>query len=246
MTDLAVTDNGILLPAAVDQVQAAMRAYLDTTRAVLDGSDWQGPPDAAGSFVKKSGWQKIAKAYRLSTELVQEWADRDDDGQLVRAGAVMMAIAPNGQYRQATGYCDIQELRFATQSGRHKLENDLRNTAATRAENRAISNLCGFGAVSAEEADTGDERGAADVIGSAGGPLPPWARPGDVPHAADLLSQILAAAQVDNPEVVVNAIGNKLFGECNESIPRCVVDTFALIVAHIPEPIPDAEVEVQP
>jgi hypothetical protein len=244
MTDLLpAATNGILLPADIDQVQAAMAAYLETTKAVLEPSDWQGPPDQPGSFIKKSGWQKIAKAYRLSTEVVEQTADRDDDGQLLRAGAVMRAIAPNGQWREATGYCDITEPRFATQGGRHKLENDLRNTAATRAENRAISNLCGLGAVSAEEAEGGQPATVGHPPGSGGG-LPAWAGPGDVPHAADLLSQILAAANVDQPEVVVNAVGNQLFGQCNESIPRIVVDTLALIAAHIPEPIP--EVEVQP
>jgi hypothetical protein len=211
-------DVDILLPADVGLVKQAMTAYLETTRAVLDDNDWQGRPNVKGSFITKSGWQKIAKAYRLSTELVDQQVERDDEGQVLRAAVVMRAIAPNGQYREATGYCSITEARFATQGGRAKLENDLRNTAATRAENRAISNLCGLGAVSAEEASADDRGSNAPTIG-----IPPWAQPvDDVTSTASVLVDILNYADVPQAGDRVSAIGQTIFDNCDNTLPRCV------------------------
>jgi len=144
-------DRGVLMPVAPDEAKAAMAAYQETTRAILDASDWQGRPGQRGSFVKKSGWRKIAKAYRLSCQLVSIRVERDDEGNPTRAEAVVRASAPNGQAQDADGYCSSDEPRFADVRGRLKIENDLRATATTRAKNRAISDLVGFGEVSAEE-----------------------------------------------------------------------------------------------
>lgn len=144
-------DRGVLMPVAPDEAKAAMAAYQETTRAILDASDWQGTPGARGSFVKKSGWRKIAKAYRLSCQLVSIRVERDEEGNPARAEAIVRASAPNGQAQDADGYCSADEPRFADVKGRLKIENDLRATATTRAKNRAISDLVGFGEVSAEE-----------------------------------------------------------------------------------------------
>lgn len=225
----------ILLPASAAHVQQAMNAYIETTRAVLDASDWQGPAQRQGSFIKKSGWQKIAKAYRLSTSVVSTEVDRDEDGRVVRAGVVMRAIAPNGQYREATGYCAVDEPRFARESGRQKLENDLRNTAATRAENRAISNLTGVGSVSAEETD-----------GQPTHDLPGWVAPvDDVADVAHVLDAILTAAGADPARIsaAVSTIGNGIFDECAGTVPTCVAHALELVAEAIPDPIPDVEVQ---
>jgi len=58
---------------------------------------------------------------------------------------VYRAIAPNGQYMDGDGACDTWEKGYP--DGYH----DTRATAHTRAKNRAISDLVGFGEVSAEE-----------------------------------------------------------------------------------------------
>lgn len=146
-----VEEHGVLMPVAPDEAKAAMSAYQETTRAILDKTDWQGNPGQRGSFVKKSGWRKIAKAYRLSCQLVNIRVERDEDGSPTRAEAIVRASAPNGQSQDADGYCSADEPRFNDAKGRLKLENDLRATATTRAKNRAISDLVGFGEVSAEE-----------------------------------------------------------------------------------------------
>jgi hypothetical protein len=58
------------------------------------------------------------------------------------------------------GYCTIDEFT-GKRAKNPKLENDLRGTAATRAKNRAISDLVGMGEVSAEEISPGGGRDAA-------------------------------------------------------------------------------------
>jgi hypothetical protein len=143
--------GGVMMPFDAEEVQEAMTAYQRTVRATLSPSDWQGSPGARGSFVKKSGWRKIAKAFGLSVTRVEDGVERDEEGMPVRAWAVYRAAHPNGQTQDGDGYCSVDESRFARGGGRQKLENDLRATATTRAKNRAISDLVGMGEVSAEE-----------------------------------------------------------------------------------------------
>jgi hypothetical protein len=146
-----VAPAGVMMPFDADEVKDAMSAYQETVRATLAPSDWQGQPGARGSFVKKSGWRKIAKAFGLSVTRVDDGVERDEEGAPVRAWAVYRAAHPNGQSQDGDGYCSVDEGRFARSGGRQKLENDLRATATTRAKNRAISDLVGMGEVSAEE-----------------------------------------------------------------------------------------------
>jgi hypothetical protein len=148
-----VRRHEVLRPLDVTEQVQAMRAYQEGLRALLDPSDWQ----SAGRerFVKKSGWRKIAAWFDLTIEQVREGVDRDETGAPIRAFTVARAIAPSGRHADGDGYCSVEEDRFAEARGRKKLENDLRSTATTRAVNRAVSNLVGMGAVSAEEIDAG-------------------------------------------------------------------------------------------
>jgi hypothetical protein len=140
-----------LLPMEPDQARAAMAKYQELTNAMLRSEDWQQIP--GGRFVKRSGFQKIASGYGVSTEIISEHVDRADDGSPIRASAVVRATHPSGRFADGSGRCAVTESRFATAKGRGKAEHDIAATAVTRATNRAISNLVGFGQVSAEEAD---------------------------------------------------------------------------------------------
>lgn len=146
--------NEVIRPLDADAVVGAMNEHQELLRRILDRSDWQGTPDANGSFVKKSGWRKVALAYNLTLEMVpgSERIERAEDGTPLRATVTWRATAPNGRTMEASGHCADSESRFAKDKGRQKLENDLRATAETRAKNRAISDLIGMGKVSAEEA----------------------------------------------------------------------------------------------
>lgn len=146
--------TGVLMPYDADEVKTAMTAYQQAVAAVLDESDWQNA-GRGEHFIKKSGWRKIAKAFGLSVARVESGVERDAEGNPVRAFAVFRATAPNGQSQDGDGYCSVDESRFQKDSGRKKLENDMRATATTRAKNRAISDLVGMGEVSAEEVELG-------------------------------------------------------------------------------------------
>lgn len=161
VVEAAGTATGVLMPYDADEVKGAMEAYQKAVAAVLDDSDWQ---DAGRNekFIKKSGWRKIAKAFGLSVSRVESGVERDSEGNPVRAFAVYRATAPNGQSQDGDGYCSVDEPRFAKESSRKKLENDMRATATTRAKNRAISDLVGMGEVSAEEVSAGGGPGGDD------------------------------------------------------------------------------------
>lgn len=156
----------VLVPLDVGEQTAAMRTYQEGLRALLDETDWQS--SGRDKFVKKSGWRKIATWFNLSVEPISEHVERGEDGSPLRARVWVRAIAPNGRAMAGDGACSVEESRFAKPGGRGKLENDILGTATTRAKNRAISDLVGMGAVSAEEVDG---------QGAAAAELPEWAAP---------------------------------------------------------------------
>jgi len=98
------------------------------------------------SFRKKSYWRAICTAFNLTVELHDE-SIQVLDGVIV-ALAMYRATAPNGRVAYGDGACTAKEKR----SGQDSLHN-IRSHAHTRAFNRAVSNLVGFGEVSAEEVD---------------------------------------------------------------------------------------------
>jgi hypothetical protein len=132
------------------------------------------------------------------------------------------ATAANGRHADGDGACAINEPRFRTPSGRQKAEHDLPATAVTRATNRSVSNLIGFGSVSAEEvepeeaprpygevATRGEEDGllrALEDLGAGPGPANRIVhRAGYLPRIAALAVMFVAAEVVakraDNGEV---------------------------------------------
>jgi hypothetical protein len=240
-----------LLPMDSGSARQAMNAYQETTRAMLDARDWIGTPGQPESFVKRSGWSKIANAYGLSTELLREDIERSADhaeGEPVRAHAVVRAISKTGRYADGDGACAVNEPRFRNASGRQKLEHDLPATAVTRATNRAISNLVGFGQVSAEEVDADVRAGAAQIVDE----RPTWATFADdaaVLTAANALVAIVQAAGGDPASVT--RVGQLIREQCDGGVPLAVVNAIAGIYAAVgsapapegeqpPPPAPDA------
>lgn len=144
----------VLRPLDIDTVLESFAEYQRLIQRILTPDDWQGKPNAEGSFVKKKGWRKIATAFDLDLKRVSSSVERDEHGNPLRAAACYVAVAPSGRSMDGDGYCAADEPRFQNAKGRQKLENDLQATATTRAKNRAISDLVGMGAVSAEEVDS--------------------------------------------------------------------------------------------
>jgi len=193
----------------------AMEVYQQISHALLNDNDVQVIKTRRGesSFPKRSAFQKLANAYRVSTEIVKRELTHDDEGKLIRCDVIVRATHPDGRYSEGDGACSASEDRFARNSD--KIDHDLPATAVTRAKNRAISDLVAFGAVSAEEAESG---GIAE--GSGGQGFPTWALPmNDIPGVAENLVAILKAAGVALPGDAAAEIGNTVFKQADGSFP---------------------------
>jgi hypothetical protein len=144
----------------------ALIAYRDLQRA-LDQSMPDQILDLGGrQFRKKGYWRALSVAFNLSVDLVEERREvhgQFDDGR-ENFGYVVVcrATAPNG--RTAVGDGSVFAIEKARRDVGNKWaalpaqasEHNVRSHAVTRAYNRAVSNLVGFGEVSAEEADEGE------------------------------------------------------------------------------------------
>ena len=113
-------------------------------------------------FRKKNYWRAIATAFNLTVRLVSEERTEvgDDWGYLV----VFTAMAGNGRSTDGDGSCFASEKK-----GAQGTVHNVRAHAHTRAYNRAVSNLVGFGEVSAEEMMQEKSQGLATPPRSTGG-----------------------------------------------------------------------------
>lgn len=205
----------VLKPLDPDTLLESFTAYQGLLQRLLTPEDWQGNPNAKGSFVKKKGWRKIATAFDLDVLMIRSEVERAEDGTPLRAEVWARAVAPSGRSMDGDGYCSADERRFADAGGRQKLENDLRATATTRAMNRAISGLIGMGDVSAEEVDSAPTAGppfgeaADDVLGDKAVRALSYLL-GEEPDSDtvnDLLLKLKQDADGYYPRIVLRAIG---------------------------------------
>lgn len=120
------------------------------------------------SYVKRSGWRKIQLAFNISTAIVSVERAGEAEGRLV-VRVKARATAPNGRVAEELGVCDYTEFQ------RGRLEGTLHNVeskAATRAINRAISDLVGGGEISAEEVLKGPDEKPAEPGNASPAPVP--------------------------------------------------------------------------
>lgn len=154
----------IASPEALEQQKQLMALYDQAVHALVGPNDVH--EEGGRQFKKKSAWRKIGRYFGISTEIVRiesrwEWDDEDQLKHFV-ARVTVRGTAPWGQTTEAVGVCSTREKRFYTRDGRpndtarRKAEHDCEATAATRATNRAISDLVAAGEVSAEEVEGGD------------------------------------------------------------------------------------------
>jgi len=216
----APMDTGLArMPYSADEARLAMEQYQAISNALIDRErDIQIIKTRKGTseFPKRSALQKLANAYRVSTEIVSEHIDYDDKGEIIRARYRIRATHPDGRYTEGTGSCSRNEDRFAR--GDDKIDHDLPATAETRAKNRAIADLIAFGAVSAEEAEAGEQ--SAGPVGGAVRGLPDWAAPmNDIPGVAHNLTRILKAAGIESTAPIVEQIGDTIFKQADGSFP---------------------------
>lgn len=185
MAIVPVEHGGLTRPVAgIDDVRAAFEQYLELRRTIVVESDITriGKKD----FVNKSGWRKLGTVMGTSSRIVSRDYQRDEHARVTSAEVIVRAIAPNGRFMEGLGACDFHErccprafgvegqtpppvckdgrkTHTHCQSGcdgfNHfsKPQHDIPATASTRALNRAMSDLFGFGEVSAEEVTDRDE-----------------------------------------------------------------------------------------
>jgi hypothetical protein len=138
-----------LTPLDIGETKAAQKLYQDGLKQLLDVSEDVTPIRGRGGKVKnhvnRSGVSKITTWCSLSTTLVSEEIDRDEDGKALRWRVTVRATAPDGRCADGIGAFSLTERSVS------KPEHDGLGTAFTRARNRAVMDLVGMGEVSAEE-----------------------------------------------------------------------------------------------
>lgn len=162
MTDLPATtepakeiDTRLVLPLlSADEMARAIQAYQNLQKS-LDAS----MPDQIMSirgrkFRKKGYWRSIRTAFGLSVACTadERITTAEDWGYRV----TYRATSPGGNFADGDGTCMASEKTYSGDASQ-ATEHNIRSHAHTRAFNRAVSNLVGFGEVSAEEMrQTGD------------------------------------------------------------------------------------------
>ena len=150
-TEALLNQHAVVVERPASMVRAAIGdvtdAIVEYTR-IKDALD-KALPDCIQTiqgkqFRKKNYWRAIGTAFNLTLEIRQEQLDQTDAGwgYLV----TYRATAPNGRFADGDGACYASE-----KNDKQATVHNVRSHAHTRAMNRAISNLVGFGEVSAEE-----------------------------------------------------------------------------------------------
>jgi hypothetical protein len=108
---------------------------------------------ASKPFRKKNYWRAVRTGFNLDVVCIkEEQFERENDwGFLI----TYRATAPNGASADGDGSCTHKEK---SQGNMTPTLHNIRSQAHTRAFNRAVSNLVGFGEVSAEEIESTDEK----------------------------------------------------------------------------------------
>ena len=172
-SEIAVVDDNSTTPTIsqfdivdVEAVSGYMDNYQELVEALLEESDYQMIGNKKAK--KKSAWRKLATAFRITDEVIDEDLTFDETNQIVTAKYTVRATLPNGRSTIGVGVCSIYDKIRYKATGKFSAdtetpsnfelrgrfshaEHDVPSTAHTRAKNRAIADLIGAGEVSAEE-----------------------------------------------------------------------------------------------
>lgn len=147
------SQNQMIMPAGtVDQALEAFNQYQSLKQALGSSEDFQRIGDK--HHPKKSFVRKVQRFFNVSCEIIQDEPLRDRDGKIIAWLAKARATHQGtGAFQEADGSCGIEEKKDKNgkiDPQRATIHN-IRSHAITRAKNRAILDLVGFGEVSAEE-----------------------------------------------------------------------------------------------
>lgn len=133
---------------AIDQ----FNLYQQMKQAIGQSEDFQKIGDK--HHPKKSFVRKVQRFFNLSCEITQDEPLKDSEGNIIAWLAKAKAIhLATGAYQEADGSCGFDEKvdKYGNPNKRQQTIHNIRAHAVTRAKNRAILDLVGFGEVSAEE-----------------------------------------------------------------------------------------------
>lgn len=133
-------------------------------------------------FRKKGYWRGVAIAFNLTLELVEERREVlgtfEDGHDNFVCFVIYRATAPNGRSAVGDGSCAAIEKVSRRETNKWRAlpwqatEHNVRSHAHTRAFNRAVSGLVGFGEVSAEELEREDDGDPGPARGEVVDPRP--------------------------------------------------------------------------
>jgi len=160
-------DNNEMLPEKVqtqiikplvnpDEALQAFNEYQTLKKKLRGDGDFVEFKDKKGNKreAPTKQWRtKLTRFFGISVEIIKEEVEYLQDGTFVYK-ATARAIAPNGLYVDGDGTCwsKTKESKDAVKDIYHLT----RSHAITRAKNRAVLELVGFGEVSAEEIEEGE------------------------------------------------------------------------------------------
>lgn len=179
-------ENTLLQPASEAKDVAALYDQYEEMKSEILDMEQDTQKISGNRFVTKSGWRKIATAFNISVEIVDE-SKKIDDGVVIYT-VKAQAVAPNGKSATGVAKCASNESNHMETLGdtpqavekaseyttddanvlkvdgkwrrlkepREVNDHNIYATAATRAKNRAISDCVGGGEVSAEEISADD------------------------------------------------------------------------------------------
>lgn len=153
---------GILKPLVTpDEAVKAFNEYQQLKQTLRGAGDFIGFRDRDGNPKEaptKQWRSKLTRFFGISTEVVEEQMEYLPDGSFV-VKVKARATAPNGLYQEGDGSCWSKTKERFDSYGNPigDLYHNTRSHAITRAKNRAVLELVGFGEVSADEIEENEE-----------------------------------------------------------------------------------------
>lgn len=152
---------GIVKPLVTpDEAVQAFNAYQQLKQKLRGEGDFVQFEDRNGNQKEaptKQWRSKLSRFFGISCDIVSEEIQNLPDGTFV-VKVTARAVAPNGLYQLGDGSCWSKTKERYDNDGNLKgdLYHNTRSHAVTRAKNRAVLELVGFGEVSAEEIEPGE------------------------------------------------------------------------------------------
>ena len=149
-----------------DQAIQSWKEFQEQKKKILDKSDYvmirvnSKRPDGSyenkeNPFIRKSGWNKLACYYGVSTETTKYQKINNEDGSYVYIVSVRAyAKLPDGREystERSAAVSSLEKEKTDKMKESTRKEHDVIASAETRAEGRALAAFFGTGEVSAEE-----------------------------------------------------------------------------------------------